>query len=134
MKIHHIGIVARDIEVALDALCLDQGDILEKVRDDNQKNDLYFLKSSKSEVVIEIVVPLGTNSSTYNFMNRFQFGLHHLALRTDSIERSIDEHISRIGHFPLGSYEIEVKTFGGKVRTAFINAKGLLIEYVQNDG
>ena len=37
------------------------------------------------------------------------------------------------GAFTLGRYKIEVKSFGGKIRTLFIAIKGLILEFVQDE-
>ena len=132
MTLHHLGIVAKNLESALATFRIDKSNIVEKVEDSNQGNLLYFIKYPNSNFVLEIIIPTRANSTVSNFALKHNVGLHHLAFKTDSVSSSTDEHRSMAGHFPLGQYEINVDTFGGLIKTSFVSANGNLIEYVEN--
>jgi hypothetical protein len=132
MKIHHIGIASKKLDTALESLMLEQSDIVEEIYDDLQGNVLYFLRKTQQEPIIELVIPFRNNSTVSNFTKKNITGLHHIGFGTTSLKSSVDKHKLLKGHFLLKQYEITVKSFGGKVKTAFIYANGMLIEYIEN--
>jgi len=132
MKLHHIGVASRDLQTALDSLGLDPSQILEEVKDEIQKNRLYFVKILDNDLFLEIVVPFETSSTVKNAVGAHPLNLHHLAFQTDSIEQTLAKQKSIKGNIPLKRYSLTVKSFGGKIKTVFIFAKGLLIEFVEN--
>jgi hypothetical protein len=132
MKIHHIGIVAESLELFLATFDVESSEIDEHVTDTNQFNDLFFMELEDSSTILEIVVPLSDQSTTHNFIKNRKIGLHHLAFKVNSISDAMLRHSRTKGHFPLGKYEINVKSFGGEIKTAFVMTNGLLIEYVEN--
>ena len=132
MKLHHLGVVAQNLEVALRSLRLDESQIVEEVTDIEQGNNLYFIKFLESNFVLEIVVPLKKTSTVANFASKQKINLHHIAFATDSIDMSTSEHRNIPGHFALKQYKTNVKIFGGEIETSFVFANGLIIEYVEN--
>lgn len=132
MTIHHIGIASRDLKTALESLTMEQSDVVEEIYDDFQGNILYFLRRIQQSPIIELVVPFRNNSTVLNFTTKNTSGLHHIGFGTTSLKSSLEKHELLRGHFLLKQYDIDVKTFGGKIRTAFVYANGTLIEYVEN--
>lgn len=130
--IHHIGVASEELNKALESLMLEQSAIVEEVYDGLQGNMLYFLQKTQQDPIIEIVVPFRKNSTVSNFTKKNSVGLHHIGFGTTSLKVSVDKHRLLKGHFLLKQYEISVKCFGGKVKTAFIYANGMLIEYIEN--
>lgn len=131
MKLHHLGLVTTDVPGTLLALGLTQDDIVETVDDLNQKNRLYFIHLSENDMWLELVEPLDDTSSVKNFARKNRVGLHHLAFGEADIDgrRAGLQGIPHV--FPLRSYEIDVASFGGRIKTLFAVFHGLLIEYVQ---
>ena len=43
MNLHHLGVVAQNLEAALKSLRLDESQIVEVVTDTEQQNNLYFI-------------------------------------------------------------------------------------------
>jgi len=132
MKIHHVGIASKELKIALDNLMLEQTEIVEEVYDGVQGNILYFLPQTRQNPIIELVVPFRDNSTVSNFTRKYTTGLHHIGIGTISLRLSLEKHKLLRGHFLLKQYEINVKSFGGKVSTAFVYANGMLIEYIEN--
>lgn len=132
MNLHHLGVVAQNLEAALKSLRLDESQIVEVVTDTEQQNNLYFIKFLESNVVLEIVIPLNNTSTVANFASKKKINLHHIAFATDSIAKSTSEHRNIPGHFALKQYKTNVEIFGGEIDTSFVFANGLLIEYVEN--
>ena len=131
MKIHHLGIVVTDVAEALQALGLDETDIREMVYDPIQKNKLHFIYLKKNDLWLELVEPTDETASTHKFAKKFGMGLHHLGMGSDNLELSEKKYENQKGAFSLGRYQIEVNSFGGKIRTLFIAIKGLIIEFVK---
>ena len=57
-------------------------------------------------------------------------GLHHIAFANSNLETLKDEMRDRPQTYFLGSYEINVNSFGGKIKL-FAAFNGLLIEFVE---
>ena len=134
MKIQHLGIVVSNLDETLSALGLDRSAVRETVFDPVQQNDLHFIYLEGNDCWLELVEPKAPDASTARFAAKFGMGLHHLGFETDDLARAEALHADREGAFTLGRYQIEVKSFGGKVRTLFIAVKGLILEYVKVDG
>ena len=131
MKIHHLGIVVTEVTETLQALGLDETAIRETVYDPIQKNKLHFIYLKENDLWLELVEPTDETASTHKFAKKFGMGLHHLGMGSDNLELSEKKYENQKGAFTLGRYKIEVKSFGGKIRTLFIAIKGLILEFVQ---
>ena len=131
MKIHHLGIVTTNVCDTLNVLGLQQDCIVEVIEDTNQMNRLHFIFIEENNLWIELVEPMDETSSTYNFARKNAVGLHHIAFTNQNLEKLKSELVARPQIYPLGSYQIEVRSFGGKIRTLFAAFNGLLLEYVE---
>jgi hypothetical protein len=132
MKIHHVGIASRELKAALESLMVEHSEIVEEVYDESQGNILYFLPKTQQNPIIEFVIPFRDNSTVSSFITKYSTGLHHIGFSTTSLKLSLEKHKLSKGHLLLKQYEINVKSFGGTVRTAFVYANGMLIEYIEN--
>lgn len=132
-KIHHIGLVVSDLPETLSSLGLTSDDVRETVYDPVQKNKLHFVYISANDLWLEFVEPTSEEASTWTFAQKFGAGLHHLGFWTEDME-SEEQHADRPGTFILGRYQIDVSSFGGAIRTLFVSAKGLIVEYVTGRG
>lgn len=132
MKIHHLGVVTTDLAATLDALGLSRDDIVEVVEDENQKNRLHFIHVEENDLWLELVEPMDAGSSIITFARRNRVGLHHLAFSGHDLPVMKKTLAAKPRLFPLGSYQIDVKSFGGNIRTLFVAFHGLLLEYVEN--
>ena len=131
MKIHHLGIVVTDVAETLQALGLEETAIRETVYDPIQKNKLHFIYLKENDLWLELIEPTDKTASTHKFAKKFGMGLHHLGMGSDNLELSEKKYENQKGAFSLGRYQIEVNSFGGKIRTLFIAIKGLFLEFVQ---
>lgn len=131
MKIHHLGIVTTNVSDTLIALGLEQDCVSEIVEDTNQMNRLHFIFIKENNLWLELVEPMDETSSTYNFSKKNIVGLHHIAFGNQNLENLKGELRERPQTYPLGSYKIEVKSFGGKIKTLFAAFNGLLLEFVE---
>lgn len=131
MKIHHLGIVTTNVFDTLTALGLERESITEVVEDTNQMNRLHFIFIEENNLWLELVEPLNEKSSTYKFAKKNVVGLHHVAFANSNLDILKSEIYERPQTYFLGSYEIEVESFGGKIKTLFAAFNGLLIEFVE---
>lgn len=133
VKIHHLGIVTPDIDEALLTLGLTRADITESVYDANQKNTLHFIFLKENNLWLEFVEPMDATSSVANFARKNGLGLHHLAMGSTDLAATEEKYKQQEGTFVLGRYAINVKSFGGNIKTLFVAVKGLILEFVQNE-
>jgi len=131
MKIHHLGLVTKDVDEALSILGLKRSDISETVHDPVQKNNLHFIHLSENNLWLELVEPVAEDASTYRYAQKNGLGLHHLGMGSDDLEQSERAYSTTPGAFVLGRYGIHVKSFGGQIRTLFIAVRGLILEFVK---
>ena len=120
-----------DVTETLQALGLDETAIRETVYDPIQKNKLHFIYLKENDLWLELVEPTDETASTHKFAKKFGMGLHHLGMGSDNLELSEKKYENQKGAFSLGRYQIEVNSFGGKIRTLFIAIKGLILEFVK---
>ena len=123
-----------DLPEALSSLGLTSDDVRETVYDPVQKNKLHFVYISANDLWLEFVEPTSEEASTWTFARKFGAGLHHLGFWTEDMDVSEGLHADRSGTFILGRYQIDVSSFGGAIRTFFVSAKGLIVEYVTSRG
>ena len=133
MKIHHLGIVIKNMPDALLALDKSLDDVLEKVADHEQNNNLYFLHLPENNLWIELVEPMNEQSTVTTFLKKNGMALHHIGLQITDLAQIEESYRNRKGAFLLGAYNIFVRSFGGNLKTRFVFVNGLLLEYVQSD-
>lgn len=81
MRIHHIGIIVRNIQKALSTyLKLGYKQKSDIVIDDNQHIAVVFLLSEDNTQNIELIMALGPESTVYNFNE----SIHHICYEVDS--------------------------------------------------
>jgi hypothetical protein len=131
MILHHIGYVANDLNLALNALSLKVTDVIDEIADIEQQNMIYVLPGKQSVVWNEIVVPMGKTSTVYNALKHNHFVLHHVAFQVDDIDGCLSLALESPGTVRLGSYKLFIPSFGGAVKTQFYFSSGALFELVQ---
>ena len=131
MILHHIGYVANNVNIALNALSLKVTDVIDEITDTEQQNVIYILPGNQSSVWNEIVVPMGTESTVFNSLKHNNLFLHHVAFQVGDIESCINLMLKSPGTLRLGSYKLFVPSFGGEIKTQFYFSSGALFELVQ---
>ncbi|MFW9976691.1 MAG: methylmalonyl-CoA epimerase [Candidatus Thorarchaeota archaeon] len=128
-KIDHIGIAVNSIDEALpyyrDVLGLEYtgSEVVEE-----QKVKVAFLKIGESR--IELLEPTSPDSPIAGFLEKRGAGIHHIAVRTSTIEEDLEKHsaheVRLIDPTPrIGAHEMKI---------AFIHPKstsGVLLELCQ---
>ena len=132
-KIHHLGIACKDIKDLLNALDITQEEIKEVHEDVEQRNMLYFISLEDNDLWIECVVPIDNRSTTWNFVNRNGIGLHHIGIESFNLKGERENMLQKKGAFEIASFQLNINSFGGAIKTLFFTVKGLIIEYVYNN-
>jgi hypothetical protein len=130
-KIHHIGIVSDNIDLALNALNLNKSDINEIIDDNIQNNFLHFIRLENNDPWIEIITPKNNNSTIFNFSQKYKMGLHHMGFLCNSIQEIESKFNTNTNVVTLGTYELTVNSFGGQISTLFMSSNNLITEYVE---
>ena len=130
-KIHHLGVVCKDINDALKAFNLSLNDITEIYHDEEQNNKIYFFYLKDNNLWLEFVVPLNKESTVWGFANRNNFGLHHLGFNSLDLQNEKLNFNQLTGVFELKNYFLKINSFGGRINTLFFSFRGLLIEFVK---
>ena len=92
MKLHHIGIVVRNIDnsikyySAFDKISF----ISEKFFDQTQKVNVIFIEyENKDMPSLELIESVGNNSKVSLFLKKYNGGLHHLCYEVEDLNDSI---------------------------------------------
>ena len=90
MKLHHIGIVVKNIQESLGELTtfLDFEETLVPIEVKSQKVNVCFLKTS--DVYIELIEPILNDSPVKSF-SELGGGFHHLCFEVDNIFETVGE-------------------------------------------
>ncbi len=131
MKLHHIGIVVRDLTVQGEAYARILGAVPSSpvIHDPLQKVYLQFL-SGGSGAVIELIAPDSEDSPVWRDSKRGG-GLNHLCYETDDLDRQLEESLRSPGAMVAREIRPAV-AFGGR-RVVFVYFEELgLIEFVES--
>jgi len=93
LKIHHIGIVVRDIEAYLSSSPYHKSS--DVVYDPHQHSNICMLDTGQSETPVELIEPIDEKSTTYQYLKKNGNGTHHICYQIDdleSLERYMGEH------------------------------------------
>jgi methylmalonyl-CoA/ethylmalonyl-CoA epimerase len=127
-KVHHVGVVVRDIEQAMrfwrDTLGLHLHK-LEAIEEQGVKAALLTVGDSE----IELLEPTVTDNGVARYLERKGEGLHHICFQSDDVERDLEETKAR------GTEMIDQETrigIAGRICFLHPNAMdGALIELCQ---
>jgi methylmalonyl-CoA epimerase len=87
-KVHHVGVVVRDIEGAMRFWCDTLGLGLHKVETmQDQGVKAALLSTGDSE--IELLEPIVSDNGVARYLERKGEGLHHICFQSDDIERDL---------------------------------------------
>ena len=130
MRLHHIGVVAKDLAGAAELYRLrfgyePSGGV---VHDPEQTAYVQFLRLPGDEVLMELVAPDGAGSKLAGAASSRE-GLHHLCYGTDDIEAACDDLRSK--GMTLVSRPVAAVAFGGR-RIAWLMGKDrMLVELLE---
>ena len=97
MKLHHVGIVVKNIQESLGELTkyLDFEETSVPIEVESQRVNVCFLKTSS--VYIELIEPIKDDSPVKKF-SELGGGFHHLCFEVDDIQQEIDKMVKNGAH------------------------------------
>ena len=128
MKLHHIGIVVKDLEEGIRTYKEVFGFSQESkiIHDKIQKVKVAFFSTNTSDVQIELISPAAEDSPVTNFLKKGG-GLYHLCYESEDLEKDI-ERFRKNGAKVL-SKPVEAEAFKKKI--VFLYFKRDIIELVE---
>ena len=126
VKIDHVAIAVKDLEEGC-KLWKDLGVDIEYETVEEQKVNIAMIQLGDARV--EVLEPLGEDSPISKFLEKRGEGLHHLALKVDSVENTI-KNLEQKG-YRLIDREPRIGADGKKI--AFVHPKSakFLLELVE---
>ncbi len=106
MKIHHIGIVIRNLPEALSVLEIEDLELSESIVDNEQNNNLHFVYLPENNLWVELVEPLNNQSTVSAFLKRHGMALHHIGIEVNDLSQIENHYKDKKGIFMLGGYRI----------------------------
>ena len=129
-SLHHIGVIVDNFDMMrnmLSRLGYEQvGDI---VKDDLQHNLLMFFKNVNGGTDIELIKPLGANSTVANA----KIGLHHLCFE---VEGEVDDFHNKLtaDHYArFVTQGIKAPAFDDRITDFACSAGGLYMEFIYTE-
>jgi len=121
LKIHHIGIVVKDINAYLknSQYCRST----EIVYDPAQHSNICLLRNIYNEPPIELIEPIDEKSTTYQHLIKSGNSIHHFCYQVDSYEN-------------LGVYlaKHKLKQISGPIEATVFDQKVVVFAYSRNQG
>lgn len=90
----HVGVVVRDTKETADLFSSLFGFEIVEIQEFHKQGFKSTL-ISKENVTIELIEPVGDEGIIQRFVEKRGYGLHHISLRVDDIEREIENLESR---------------------------------------
>lgn len=128
-EIDHIGIAVEDLEESI-ALYRDRLGMREQHRETVEEQGVHAVLLEIGDAHVELISPIGPDGSVARFLERNGSGLHHVAYRTENIERELERLVA--AGLRMIDEEPRVGIQGSLV--AFVHPKstgGVLTEIVQ---
>ena len=85
----HIGVVVKDTKESAEIFSSLFGFTVTEVQEFPEQGFKSTL-ISKEKVTIELIEPMGTEGIIHRFVEKRGYGLHHISLRVDDIEKEIE--------------------------------------------
>ncbi len=128
MKLHHVGIVVKNIEEGIRIYKNVYGFSQESdiIHDAIQKVKVVFFSTNTSDVQIELISPAAEDSPVSNFLKKGG-GLYHLCYESENLEKDIEKF--RKNGAKIISTPVEAEAFKKKI--VFIFFKKDIIELVE---
>ena len=128
-EIDHIGVAVEDIDESL-ALYRDRLGMREQHREIVEAFGVEAVLLEIGDAHVELLMPTGADSGVARFLERNGPGMHHVAYRTDDIEKAL----ARLSAAGVRLIDEEPRRGIRESRVAFVHPKstgGVLTEIVQ---
>lgn len=128
MKVHHIGIVVKDIEKSCRLYQhLGYAKLSSVIEDDIQHNKLLFLKNG--DLLIELIEPIDSSSPVYNPRN---LGYHHICYEVEDLDKAVSI-FEDVGLGKVFTDKITAPAFCDRKIMFAILKDGSIIEFLEGD-
>lgn len=130
-RLHHVGVVVRDIEAEIDGFARSIGGARWDGRifhDPLQKVKVTFIESTAGEPQIELVEPAADDSPVWGFL-RAGGGLHHLCYEVDDLDSYLFE-LRKAGSKTVRP-PLPAVAFGGRRIAWVVTRAKLLLEFLE---
>ncbi len=126
MKIHHIGIITRNIEKSRAVYeALGYKALSDTAEDNIQHNKIAFMQSGDGSQTIELIEPMGESSSVAGFGD----GYHHICYEAENAE-SFEEEFKKLKIGRIFTKPIEAPALQNrKVLFAYLT-NGVFVEFL----
>jgi len=129
LKIHHIGIVVKNIEKYLQNSPYKKN--TDVVYDPIQYSNIVMLDGKKNEPLVELIEPMNSKSMTYSFFKKNGNSVHHICYQAKNID-IVDEYIKKY-KFKKILGPVEAKIFDNQsVVFAYSSSQGLIEFLISN--
>jgi methylmalonyl-CoA/ethylmalonyl-CoA epimerase len=131
MKIHHYGIVTRNLEEEVKNFLVNipTATVSETIVDPLQKCKIIFLTFEGG--MLEFITPNALDSPVSNILLRGQAFHHHICIETNNFEDTIDDWQTGDERWLMVSSPKPAVAFNGRKVAFFVNATGLLVELLE---
>jgi methylmalonyl-CoA/ethylmalonyl-CoA epimerase len=126
LKVHHIGIVVRNIEKYLKSSPYDKSTDI--VYDPIQQSNIVMLNTGQSGSSIELIEPMNKRSMTYSFLEKNGNSVHHICYLAKDMDE-VDRYIRKY-KFKKILGPVEARVFDGQSVVFAYSANQGLIEFV----
>jgi len=129
MEFHHIGIFVKDLQFGKSEISkfVDIVSISDEVIDEDMGVRIIFVKDH-SNIIYELVAPLGSNSPVNRVLSSGKDYLNHIAYLTNSFDKEVIR-IRVEGMVPLGPAK-KAKAFHDSRVIFFLTPLGFIIELI----
>ena len=122
----HIGVVVKDTKETADIFSSLFGFEVAELQEFPEQGFKSTLLS-KEKVTIELIEPIGTDGIIHRFVEKRGYGLHHISLRVDDIEKEI-EMLESKGAKPLNKKPMKITDTSEIAFLLPSSTAGILIE------
>jgi len=130
MILHHVGIVVKNLEKAIDKYQKSFNTVSSlTVYDDIQKSKLALV--SIGTEIVELIEPASNDSPVANFLKKINGGIHHLCFETEDIQSDIKAF--REKGALIVCKPVPAILFNGRKVCFLYFGDGLLIELLEAD-
>ena len=103
MRFHHIGVVC-------DKKLFKKLNIEKKINstyiDNYQNNKLSFYLDQKTKILYEFIFPLNRYSTTYNFLKKKGYGIHHYAFQVKNLKKIISIYRNKKNYIFINYFSV----------------------------